>query len=147
MEIFAKQCLTNCLFEKNLAACEQLVRGRAGLGWGLALAHIYSLVTEVLAGKLPADTQPLLHRIEEIFRKRAVSVGESDLAAVQEFMRTTTSSEREVAGLLGVSGQVAEAYLSRDQPQACLGALARALALLQQDSRNIRLVKALFPNG
>ena len=101
----------------------------------------------MLAGKLPADNEPLLHRIEEIFRKRAVSVGESDLAAVQEFMRTTTSSEREVAGLLGVSGQVAEAYLSRDQPQACLGALARALAILQQDSRNIRLVKALFPNG
>ncbi len=147
-EIFAKQCFTNCLFERNVATCQELVKSRPAMAWALPLLLIYDQVSSVLAGRLPPAGQPLLHRLHQLFQERQVCLqSEEDLAAVQQFVRTTTPSERERLGLVGVSGHLAVAYVSRPRPQACLAALARALAVLQADQRNILLVKALFPKG
>jgi hypothetical protein len=147
-EIFAKQCFTNCLFERNLTTCEELVNGRPGLAWARPLLLIYSQVGDVLAGKLPPGGQPLLHRLQDVLSERGgASLEPADLAAIQQFERTTTPSERERVTVLGVSVRLAEAYAARGSPQACLAALAQALALLHADARSIHLVKALFPKG
>ena len=131
-----------------MATCQELVTSRPAMSWALPLLLIYDQVSCVLAGRLPPANEPLLHRLRQIFQERQVCLeSEEDLAAVQQFVRTTTPSERERVGLLSVSGHLAAAYLLRPRPQACLEALARALAVLQADQRNILLVKAVFPKG
>jgi hypothetical protein len=147
-EIFAKQCFTNCLFEKNLAVCEQLVRGRPAMSWATPLLLIYSHVSDVLAAKQPPGQQSsLLQRLEEIFREREVRLGSGELAAIQQFLRTTTAAQRDKEELLRVSGHLAAAYEGRARHQACLQSLAQALAVLHEDARNLHLVRALFPKG
>jgi hypothetical protein len=147
-EIYRKQCLTSCLLQPDLPTCRQLVMARPDLAWGLALTHIHTMLHNILTtNKSNSSTEPLLSIIHRTLSEEGVNISGGDLASLQEFVRTTRPAEMEAGSVLVVSGHVAEAYLTRDQPQVCLAALAKALAVLQQDVRNIRLVKAIFPKG
>jgi len=149
-EMYAKQCLTECLMSQDREMAYRLAERLPSLGWGALLISSLKEINTILKQTNPTSEPgpSLLCRLETLCRDHKLSCDVSSVSAIQEFVRTTNAGDKTKTRQLAVAGHIAAALAARSEPQLCLNKVSLALGELHDDPLSLeRMAGALFPKG
>ena len=149
-EVYAKQCFTECLFSRDQEVGYSVVETIPSLGWGGLLLLVYIELDKLLSTRStnPSPGTALFSRIQQQCTEKRINCDKSLIPTIDQFIKTTTNSDKSKSRMLSAAGLISHAFLRRDEPQECLRLVAQALAEFHlYPSEMEKVSRVVFPAG
>lgn len=146
-EIYARQLYTECLFSLDTDLWFSVSALIPSLAWGSILILVFSHIHQLLKSD-KFLTEHLFALVESTCSEKNITCDKSQIPVLDQFIKTTTNSDKFKVRILPVAGFISLAFISRSDPQLCLKLISQGLAELHSYPGELeRVSKFLLPEG